>query len=64
VPAEFIPELLELHRDGRFPFDRLITEYGLDDINDAVSDMRDGTTIKPVLRMVGGGVGGECGSAH
>jgi aryl-alcohol dehydrogenase len=51
VPAEFIPELLELHRAGRFPFDRLITEYGLDDINRAVGDMDDGTTIKPVIRM-------------
>lgn len=50
-PAEFIPELLELHRAGRFPFDRLITEYELDDINQAVQDMHDGAAIKPILRM-------------
>jgi aryl-alcohol dehydrogenase len=51
VPELFIPQLIELHRQGRFPFDRLIKFYTLDDINQAAADSESGTTIKPVLRM-------------
>jgi aryl-alcohol dehydrogenase len=47
----FIPKLIELHRQGRFPFDRLITFYPFDEINRAVADMAAGRVIKPVLRM-------------
>ena len=53
-PRRFIPRLLELHAAGRFPFERLITTYDLADIDRAVADMRDGSTIKPVLRMPAG----------
>jgi aryl-alcohol dehydrogenase len=51
-PDEFIPQLLELHKQGRFPFDRLITSYDFHDINTACEDSEAGKTIKPVLRMV------------
>jgi len=47
----FIPRLLDLYRQGRFPFDRLITFYPFDEINQAVEDMEKGRVIKPVLRM-------------
>jgi aryl-alcohol dehydrogenase len=50
-PDEFIPQLLELHRQGRFPFDRLITSYDFDEINAACDDSESGKTIKPVLRV-------------
>jgi aryl-alcohol dehydrogenase len=46
----FIPNLIELYSQGRFPFDRLITFYPFDDINQAVEDMEAGRVIKPVLR--------------
>lgn len=46
----FIPELIALHEDGRFPFERLVQFYDLDDINHAVSDMQAGRTVKPILR--------------
>jgi aryl-alcohol dehydrogenase len=46
----FIPKLVELYRQGRFPFDRMITYYPFDDINQAVQDMAEGRVIKPVLR--------------
>lgn len=49
VPALFIPQLVALHRAGRFPFERLITTYGFDEINRAVLDTESGRTIKPVL---------------
>ncbi len=50
-PQTFIPELVALHRAGRFPHDRLVTPYPLAAINEAVADMRAGRVIKPVLVM-------------
>ncbi len=50
-PRQFIPFLIDLHRTGRFPHDRLITPYPFAAINDAVADMRAGRAIKPVLIM-------------
>ncbi|MFD9407350.1 NAD(P)-dependent alcohol dehydrogenase [Streptomyces sp. NPDC059989] len=49
VPALLIPELIRLHRAGRFPFDKLIRTYGFDDIEQAVEDAEQGRTVKPVL---------------
>ena len=51
VADVFIPTLIELYRQGRFPFDRLITFYPFDEIKKAVEDMEKGKVIKPVLRM-------------
>jgi aryl-alcohol dehydrogenase len=51
VPDVFIPRLIDLYVQGRFPFDRLLRFYPLEDINAAVQDAEQGTTIKPVLRM-------------
>ncbi|MEO8667069.1 MAG: NAD(P)-dependent alcohol dehydrogenase [Bauldia sp.] len=47
----FIPHLIEMHRQGRFPFDRLIRHYDFDDINAAIADSETGVAIKPVVRM-------------
>ncbi len=47
----FIPRLVEIYRQGRFPFDRMITYYPFDEINSAAEDMATGRVIKPVLRM-------------
>jgi aryl-alcohol dehydrogenase len=49
VPATFIPHLARLNADGRFPFDELITEFSIDDINDAEAASASGEVIKPVL---------------
>ncbi|MGW0804101.1 NAD(P)-dependent alcohol dehydrogenase [Nonomuraea sp. NPDC002799] len=49
VPRRFIPKLVDLHRQGRFPFDRLIRTYAFEDINQAVEDSEKGNTLKPVL---------------
>lgn len=43
--------LIELHRQGRFPFDRLVRWYDLDQIEDALAAARSGEVLKPVLRM-------------
>jgi aryl-alcohol dehydrogenase len=47
----FIPHLIEMYRQGRFPFDRLITRYSFDDINQAIHDSETGKVIKPVVVM-------------
>jgi aryl-alcohol dehydrogenase len=49
VPQLFIPRLVELWRAGRFPFDRLVRTYPLDEIDAAEDDARTGRAVKPVL---------------
>jgi aryl-alcohol dehydrogenase len=51
LPKTFIPMLLEYHRQGRFPFDRLIKFYPFERIANAFADSETGGTVKPVLRM-------------
>lgn len=51
VPEIFIPRLIELNSQGRFPFERLIEFYDLDEINRASEDAESGKTLKPVLRI-------------
>ena len=50
-PREFIPLLVDLFIEGRFPLDRLVTEYRFADINRAAGEATSGATIKPVLRL-------------
>jgi aryl-alcohol dehydrogenase len=51
TPTETIPRLWELHRAGQLPFDRLITHYRLDEINQAAADCHGGDVVKPVVLM-------------
>ena len=53
MPDQFIPALVELHLQGKFPFDKLISFYALSDINQAVADTESGDVIKAVLRPSG-----------
>lgn len=48
-PQEFIPRMVQLYREGRFPFDKLITKYRFDEINEAIRATETGEAIKPVL---------------
>ncbi len=48
-PATFIPQLLDLHRAGRFPFDKLITTMPFTSINEAVEAQHRGDAVKVVL---------------
>jgi Zn-dependent alcohol dehydrogenase len=49
VPRTFIPQLIELWRDGRFPVDQLITTFPFEQINDAIDSTNRADTVKPVL---------------
>jgi len=51
VVKVYIPTLIELYEQGRFPFDKLIKFYKFKYINKAVKDMEDGKVIKPILEM-------------
>ena len=46
-----IPGLLDLYKQGRFPFDRLVTSYDFDQIDQAIADAHEGSTIKAVLQI-------------
>jgi aryl-alcohol dehydrogenase len=48
-PQTFIPHLLDLHRQGKFPFDKLITTMPLAQINEAVEAQHRGEVLKVVL---------------
>jgi aryl-alcohol dehydrogenase len=51
VPDVFVPQLLDLCMQGRFPFDRLVRFYDFDQINQAAADTESGTTVKPIIRI-------------
>jgi aryl-alcohol dehydrogenase len=48
-PQTFIPYLLDLHRNGKFPFDKLISTMPLAQINEAIEAQARGDVIKVVL---------------
>ena len=54
-PREFIPRLIELHRQGRFPIEKLICTYPFDRIAEAMHDSETGKAIKPVLTFANAG---------
>ncbi|KAK3377220.1 chaperonin 10-like protein [Lasiosphaeria ovina] len=50
-PPKFIPELMELHRQGRFPIDKICKVYPIEDLDRAMADMKSGEVIKPILQF-------------
>lgn len=50
-PKVFLPRLVDLMMEGKFPAERLMTFYPLAEINRAAEDATTGRTIKPVLKM-------------
>ena len=50
-PGLFIPKLLDYWRQGRFPFDRMLSFYPFAEIARAFEDAHSGVAIKPVLLM-------------
>jgi aryl-alcohol dehydrogenase len=51
VPREFIPRLVDLILENRFPIEKMIKFYDFAQINLAAEESSAGLTIKPVLRM-------------
>ncbi|KAF2167565.1 hypothetical protein M409DRAFT_66076 [Zasmidium cellare ATCC 36951] len=50
VPAQFIPKLMELQRQGHFPVEKLVKVYKYRDLAQALDDMRNGSVVKPVIQ--------------
>ncbi len=50
-PARFLPILIELYQQGRFPVDKMISHYKFSEINQAVHDSETGACVKAVLVM-------------
>jgi aryl-alcohol dehydrogenase len=48
-PQILLRYLIALYREGRFPFDRLVTTYPLAQINQAIADQHAGQCVKVVL---------------
>jgi aryl-alcohol dehydrogenase len=44
IPDIFIPQLIELNAQGRFPFEKLTKSYSLDQINQAAHDSEKGVS--------------------
>lgn len=53
VSRTFIPHLVELYRQGRFRFDKLVKFYPFEELNQAMADSESGVTIKPIVRFDG-----------
>ncbi|MGA3219709.1 MAG: NAD(P)-dependent alcohol dehydrogenase [Acidimicrobiales bacterium] len=51
IPDLFLPRLVRLWEQGRFPVERLMTFYDFDQIEQAARDAETGQTVKAVLRM-------------
>ena len=51
APQLFIPRLIDHWRQGRFPFERLITEFRFEEIGRAWEACESGAVLKPVLMM-------------
>lgn len=49
IPQLSIPKLIVYHQAGQFAFDKLVTFYPFDEINEASADSNSGKTIKPIL---------------
>lgn len=41
--TQFIPELMELHRKGHFPIERLCKVYPIEKLESALSDLKSGS---------------------
>jgi len=51
IPDLFIPKLVDLILQDRFPLAEIVTQYPLAEINTAADHSLDGTAVKPVLVM-------------
>lgn len=50
VPTVFIPQMIEMHRAGKFPVDRLTKVYNYKDLPQALTDLHHGDVVKPVIQ--------------
>ena len=49
VKDEFIPKMIQLYKEGKFPVDQFLTYYKFDDINKAYDDLAGKKGIRPII---------------
>ncbi|KAN0099852.1 alcohol dehydrogenase [Hyaloscypha variabilis] len=49
VPQDYIPKMIQWFREGKFPINKMVKFYAVQDFQHALEDMRSGRTVKPVL---------------
>lgn len=49
VPDIFIPRLVDLIAQDKFPLAKLVTNYKLDEVNQACEDTENGVSVKPIM---------------
>lgn len=50
-PDSFLPELIGFYDAGKLPFDKFVSTYPFDQINEAIADAHSGKAIKVVLTL-------------
>jgi len=50
-PKVFIPQLIDHHINGRFPFEKLVETFAFEEINEAFAAGESGRVIKPILKV-------------
>ncbi|MEG0250854.1 MAG: NAD(P)-dependent alcohol dehydrogenase [Peptostreptococcus sp.] len=51
ISQKYIPELVRMYKEGRFPIDKLVKVYEFDDIEKAFEDSHNGKVIKAVVKI-------------
>ena len=49
VPRDFIPQMIQWYRDGKFPIEKLVTFLPVADFPTALKGVETGEMVKPVL---------------
>ncbi|KAJ5770000.1 uncharacterized protein N7511_002051 [Penicillium nucicola] len=49
-PAQLLPQLVDLYKQGKFPIDKLAKIYTTDNFDEAIHDLHAGTVIKPIIK--------------
>jgi Zn-dependent alcohol dehydrogenase len=49
VPQKYIPQMIEWHRQGKFPFDRFMKQYPANQFMEAINGMHTREVIKPII---------------
>lgn len=50
-PPEFIPQLIDLHKQGKFPIEKISRVYPVAELKTAISDMEAGRVIKAIIQF-------------
>ncbi|AEO68462.1 uncharacterized protein THITE_2118006 [Thermothielavioides terrestris NRRL 8126] len=50
-PPEFIPRPIDLHKQGKFPIEKICKVYPVADLKTAIADMKTGAVIKPIIQF-------------